>query len=176
MQIAYPRVDSSAANGTDEQIKAEILDWLFHGRCGISSKTIAAAMVGMESQDACTPRDYSDFKRCAEMLKACPSIRNLSPVKVMLPFFAPLIDNWNEMIDILETEDPRECPAKLSRYIRARNVESNFIQGTILDQCKYVSVEQFEKTYGMEVTLDNIHQCLELAEEQRKANRLTPRS
>jgi hypothetical protein len=164
MKSTYRKLDPKKPNGDIGKVREEVLNWFVNGDTGSSSKVLAAAAAGIEVNDGVyVPRDPSDFIRCLDMLKACPSINNLESAKDMYPSLAPYVDNWNEMVEILESDT--ESSSKVTRsdlyaVIKRRMTESFFLQDRILSGMLYMSISEFEKEHGVKVTLENVHECV----------------
>ncbi len=158
------KIDNNAENGNLNQIREEVLRWMANEDIGVSSKTIAATIAEVDCSHVDVPHDPSDFMRCLKMLDACPSIKNLSKVKEVYPFYAPIINNWNEMVDLLE-KDKKEYSGRsptLYKYMQKRGAESTFLKGRILNGITYMDVDLFEKQYNVKVTMENLHDCIKM--------------
>lgn len=78
-----------------------ILDWTANGNIGVSSNTILHAITGKsvygESRDI--PYDWSDFKRCVELLKHAPELTPyLHLVAETYPQWIPIIREWDALM------------------------------------------------------------------------------
>jgi hypothetical protein len=153
------KYNANVPNDSLIQIQMDVLKWLANGRVGNSSKTIACAMAEIDANIQTVPSDPSDFIRCMKMLEACPSIKNLDNVKEKIPSYAPFIDNWDEMVSLLEADhkiDDTRAPT-LYAFMHTREAEHIFLEGRILNGTSYIEVADFETYYDVTVTIDNIH-------------------
>ena len=166
------KINPNEANDSLTQIQSDVLKWLANGNVGISSKTIACAMAEVDSKIQDIPSDPSDFMRCLKMLDACPSIKNLDKVKERIPAYAPIIDNWNTIVDLLEADkeiDDSRAPTCYA-FMKARQTEYIFLKGRILNDITYIQVTDFEAYYDVTVTFDNVHDLVK----QVKTGELKP--
>lgn len=160
---------------TDEKsvIKDEVLNWLATGDTGLSSKTIAFATCGIKYPDSYYPRDPSDFKRCLEMLEACPSIKDLLCVKSLHKNWVRFVDSWDLMVEMYNEDvakTPGRCP-RLYKFMRKLDAQVHFDAGKVLYDCTYKKLEYAFKSTGIKPTFDNCHIYADLVDEKRKANR-----
>jgi hypothetical protein len=80
-------------------MKQKVIEWLFNGEVGISSKTIAASVLRVDFRNADIPYDKADFSRCYKLVKfADIPISELEILAENYPKWKPLIENWNELI------------------------------------------------------------------------------
>tara|TARA_R110001583_G_scaffold174017_3_gene328232 strand:- start:3839 stop:4369 length:531 start_codon:yes stop_codon:yes gene_type:complete len=166
----FTKHNPCAENGDINSIREEVLIWLDSGDVGQSSKAIAMHMAGIDAKSTCTPKDPSDFRRCLDMLKACPSIRNISSVVDKVPHYAPYIREWNTMIDLYQSdvaEFGKKAP-NLYRFMKRLFTESLFIKGRVLFNCFYMDSNDFEKTTGIKPTLDNLFELNDLGTKAMK--------
>jgi hypothetical protein len=162
----YPRINPTAVNGNIDTIREEVLNWFATGNTGMSSKAIALNIAGIETEHHPTPSDPSDFRRCIDMVKACPSIQNLTPLVENAPHYAPFTREWNNMIDLYETEfkeDTGRAPL-LYKFMKRLCTESLFILGRVVFRCRHMDIADFEEITGVTPTLDNLYQLSELGE------------
>lgn len=75
--------------------------WRNRGEHGTSSETIYSAFTGTGRyalRFPAVPRDPDDFRRCKQLLDLLPEWRaNLGKVSARYPFFAPMIEKWDEI-------------------------------------------------------------------------------
>lgn len=93
--------------------KQDILDlaeWLCGDDTGVSSETIVKVALGFKAGkwDFAAPRDPSDFGRCYRLLKCFPYLRkSFGKVGKACPQFKPLLQNWDELCDMYDAEEPK---------------------------------------------------------------------
>jgi len=145
-------------NGDLTQIRLEVLTWLANGDVSDASKHIALRMANIKMNGNATPIDPTDFKKCMDMLTACPSIRDLSRLSYLVPYYAPYVDNWNEMVSLYET-DVNDCfsEPKLNEFMGKREKESAFIVGKIFFKGDYIPIDQFVFLTKLYPTLEDLH-------------------
>lgn len=85
------------------------LEWLASGDCGISSKCLVYAALGMFSTlrwfDQSPPYDPSDLGRCLRMLKLMPWVRELAwPTLAASPRWKRVLDNWDKLAESMQDE------------------------------------------------------------------------
>lgn len=82
--------------GTDAEFKA-VAVWALTGRTGMSSKAIAAHLLGLEC-DGSYPHDGGDFGRCEKLLEAVPSFRErLTEMTSVNKYWAAIAPRWGEI-------------------------------------------------------------------------------
>jgi len=75
-------------------IRSAVLEWLFTGQVGASSKAMAAAACGLPSSRS-YPSDPDDLNRCLLLLEKVPAIREkFSAISELSDVWARLIDRW----------------------------------------------------------------------------------
>ncbi len=97
-----------------------IINWLIHGRMGISSKAMAAVALDKapENKFYNHPHDPADFNRCLELVKAAPEVREAFPkIAALSPAWKTIIDHWDELkaIFIEEVGENWEQRSKAAR-------------------------------------------------------------
>ena len=84
-----------------ESLESRILNWLFHGRVGMSSKAMAAVFAGMQekySPSYTIPFDPSDFNRCLMLLEVVPEGREMmGEVAKINPEWKLIVNRWDEI-------------------------------------------------------------------------------
>ena len=151
--------DANAINGSLEQIRFEVLAWLANGNVGMSSKSIAFHMANINAGAKAIPGDPADFKRCTEMLMACPSIKNLSSLAEEAPQYTPYINNWDKMLDLYnkDTKQYENKAPNLYNYMKKLETESRLISGQVVFGFRYMSVDEFKELTGVTPSIENIH-------------------
>lgn len=78
-----------------------ILNWLFNGETGISSKAMAATALGVHIEDAWDrepPQDPDDFNRCLKLVRAAPEVReSFDKIAALSPAWAAIVANWEKI-------------------------------------------------------------------------------
>jgi hypothetical protein len=80
-------------------------EWIINGSVGISSKTMWAALKGLDIKPTHgdKPYDPDDFSRCYKLVKQCGlSNANLNIISQTLPYWQPYIDNWDKLCEMYE--------------------------------------------------------------------------
>lgn len=102
----------------------KVLEWFVHGECGISSKAMACAVIGMKPNErwkfANHPSDPSDFRRCLKFLSAVPEARNcMDKVARLSPVWEKLVDNWEELEALFLEEYPQNWAPRLYERMKS---------------------------------------------------------
>ena len=110
----------------------EALAWYLHGEHGTSSQAIFDRLTFGQTRERWHnhPSNPDDFRRCELLLRAVPEYRErLSEMARLSDIWGRLVEHWQEIADLMETEmpgvftgrDPRgRCPlayALMSRLI-----------------------------------------------------------
>jgi len=75
-------------------IRSGVLEWLFTGQVGASSKAMAAAACGLPSSRS-YPSDPDDLNRCLLLLEKVPAVRDrFTSIAELSDVWARLIDRW----------------------------------------------------------------------------------
>lgn len=87
----------------------KVLEWQAYGRVGVSSATMASIALGMEKNFYHSwfnpPWDPADLTRCMKLVECIPEIRDHFPkIAEKCPGFAPIIEHWDELIEMLKAE------------------------------------------------------------------------
>lgn len=84
--------------------KQRMIEWIATCDTGVSSMTMWSALMGVKrKKDLDIPKDNRDFRRCYDMVEyGHVTLDELQVVKKQYPWFAPVVDNWKEIMDILE--------------------------------------------------------------------------
>ena len=112
-------------------IDDRLFHWLMGNDTGISSRTIASAITGMQlSENYDIPYDPSDFGRCYRLLKKIPEWQELMMHKVVIafPYWKPFIDHWKEMEQLYEKELPSGVAPILYKLMQQLVEEANIIK------------------------------------------------
>lgn len=105
---------------TDETSK-QIVRWIFTGETGLSSKCIAATMLGHKSMYGDHPSDPADFRRCLKLINIAPGIRDrLDEMRNISRYWNALIERWDEIEKCFMDEVP-EWLSGDDRYSGAPN-------------------------------------------------------
>lgn len=87
----------------------KVLRWQTSGNVGVSSATMASIALGLKrniygsSFDA--PSDTSDLRRCMLLVEEIPEIReHFDKISVVCKQFAPIIKEWDSLIEMLKAE------------------------------------------------------------------------
>jgi len=109
--------------------------WIATGEVGVSSKTMWAAITRSGSSDRKTrnwdvPHDPDDFSRCISFVRECSiTPEQLQMVKSSFKWWAPIIDNWDELVSLWDEESPNgKCP-KLYNKLRDYKNEVMVLSG-----------------------------------------------
>jgi hypothetical protein len=83
-------------------IEKDIACWLLNGKTGISSKAMAAVVIGCELEPMwrCDnhPHDLGDFNRCIKFVDTVPEVRNWFPaIRMLSPQWEAVIGNWDRL-------------------------------------------------------------------------------
>lgn len=93
--------------------------WKDRGEHGVSSETIYSAFCGGSPRSVDVPHDPDDFRRCKLLLDIIPEWRaDLGKIKTVYPWFAPLIDNWDEIERLFVLEEKSGKAAKCYEFMR----------------------------------------------------------
>jgi len=87
----------------------KVLQWQATGRVGVSSATMASIALGMDQNFYHSyfnpPWDPADLTRCMKLVEFIPEIRDHFPaIAEKCPEFAPILDNWDELIEMVKRE------------------------------------------------------------------------
>lgn len=88
-----------------------VIQWLTHGKTGLSSKTMAFAFLSQVyvcyGMCAPYPHDPGDLSRCVKLVDALPEVREAFPmIRGLSPQWEAVIDNWDELTQLLKEELP----------------------------------------------------------------------
>ena len=89
---------------------AAFTNWLAFGERGISSEAIVTHLTGVSVSrygSMYEPLDPSDFRRCEQLLRQVPLARLVFPaMSEVSPAWARLVDAWDELVALAESEVP----------------------------------------------------------------------
>lgn len=94
-----------------DSVERRVIKWLFSGDTGISSKTIAAFMIGeTETENRFDfPYDPADFGRCYRLLELIPEFKPRLKEMVSIPKVGPtwkyLAENWEVCEQLYESRN-----------------------------------------------------------------------
>lgn len=94
---------------SDMKLSENAIMWLANGERGISSETIFETITGVKTVRTMKshPHDPADFMRCLKLLDACPEFKPLlCKMKGVSPVWRALVDRWDEIQNVFETEVP----------------------------------------------------------------------
>lgn len=96
------------ASGINTSSNTKIDEWMVHGSVGISSKTMWAALKGLDIDPKYgdKPYDPCDFGRCYELVKYCNITKeDLQVISNTLPYWKPYIDYWDKLCEMYEANE-----------------------------------------------------------------------
>lgn len=102
----------------------KMLQWIGTHRVGVSSRTMWNALMGIDQ--SARPDDYfassglqhipdipydsDDFSRCLDLVTFAEVTREeLELIPERLPFFRPIIDIWDEVVEAMRNKDHKEA-------------------------------------------------------------------
>ena len=88
--------------------KEKAIQWMVGDDTGTSSKTMFAALMGVDRYIYChdVPYDIDDFGRCYRFAKYAElTSEDLQKVKEVFPYYTPIIDNWDKLCDLYNSGD-----------------------------------------------------------------------
>jgi hypothetical protein len=110
-----PPAEREAAN-KHPQLDPDAARWLASGEQGLSSATMFRAFTGVVPPTLAsvppavfsTPVDPDDFKLCRLLLENVPAFENrLAELRVLSPKWAALVDHWQTLAELMDSEAPR---------------------------------------------------------------------
>lgn len=108
-------------------LSMKVCEWMSMGKVGISSATMASIALGLKkniySDHFGYPYDPADLNRCRILVKHIPEIRDsFKKIGRRVPGFKPILDNWDELITLLD-EEVREDTGRAPRtYARMKEL------------------------------------------------------
>lgn len=84
--------------------KKKMIEWIGLGAMGISSRTMWCALMGVSVVDyADCPHDIADLDYCIRMVRNGKVTKDdLQKVKEHYAWFAPFVDNWDELVSLYD--------------------------------------------------------------------------
>lgn len=113
-------------------------EWIVKGRTGISSKTMWGAINGVYKKednikkgfDVDVPRDPSDFGRCYDyVVETGLTDKDIQLVKEVFPWFAPYIDNWDKLKDLLLEQRKTDKANGMYEYMQTLYEQTLILSG-----------------------------------------------
>lgn len=104
---------------------AHFTSWLASGERGISSEAIVNQLTGKPVGRPWGGRDHpcdpDDFRRCERLLRDYPLARLTFPeaMRKRSDVWAALVDHWDELVELIESEAPGVFDGTPSRGARA---------------------------------------------------------
>lgn len=87
----------------------KLLAWFGNGKTGASSKAMALAAAGINSDKTDHPFDPSDFNRCLLLVEAVPEIRDhFDRIAALSTTWRRFIENWDELERVFIDEVGRD--------------------------------------------------------------------
>lgn len=91
----------------------KLQEWIVCHHTGISSRTMWAGLMDITSDSQSpicrfdVPYDADDFSRCYDLVKFCEVDPGTDFPKILarFPFYAPIVQNWNKLIALYESND-----------------------------------------------------------------------
>lgn len=106
----------------NEEAAQRLVQWLFAGDTGVSSKTMAAIALGVTKGDSFgndAPHDPPDFGRCYRLVLAVPEIIDVFPeIGQRVPTFAGILEHWDELCALYERDLPKGSSEELYERIK----------------------------------------------------------
>lgn len=84
-------------------------EWIASHHVGISSKTMWSALMNVPCDRDDYPYDADDFSRCYDLYKFAELTKeNLQAVVVAYPYYAPIVERWDELCVLYEQQKYRD--------------------------------------------------------------------
>lgn len=127
----------SSIKATDP-VEAKALDWIEHGRVGLSSATMCVTLFpnlkshhrfkGMYDFDGKFeinwPHDDGDFKRCLMFLEAVPEARlGLDQLKSLSPEWKNLVTKWDEIEALSQAGNSKQVYDVISQCVKIKKMK-----------------------------------------------------
>lgn len=132
-------------------ISKKAVNWLLSGDTGISSESMLVTALGIKSKRVGmhglnAPYDPSDFKRCLELVKEIPEIKEFFPeISKKIPVFKKILENWNELEDIYEKDKKYGISPELYYLIGSYRGDRNFASDVLLGMSVLGKKEAIDK-------------------------------
>lgn len=92
----------------DKTVSAEAFKWLVSGERGSSSEHLFSVVMGVELPAKGFPADPADFSRCRKLCEQVPEVAmNLQLMKATSEQWARLIDQWDSLCILMDSESPQ---------------------------------------------------------------------
>lgn len=119
--------------------KDKAIEWIATHRVGTSSKTMWAALMGVNADpqhpylDYDVPYDSDDFSRCRDLVEFCEvnSAEDFPKILRRFPWYGPIMRNWNKLTELYEDSDHKGVHELLFELRKEVN--------EIRKRCKYES-------------------------------------
>lgn len=104
-----------------------MIDWIGLGHYGCSSLTMWCALMGSTTiVSGDKPYDNPDFDYCIRMVRmGNVTNEDLQKVKERYEWYAPYINNWNELVSLYDDDDNQE----LFEFLQQLKYESDMLRG-----------------------------------------------
>lgn len=115
--------------------RQKALEWVVGDDTGVSSKTMFAALMGVEKHLKMRdiPCDGSDFGRCYRFYKYAELTKeDLIAIKTAVPFFEPIIENWDKLCEMYNHDFKN-----IYSYMRTLWAESMILRGYVEESNGY---------------------------------------
>lgn len=108
-------------------LSMKVCEWMSMGKVGISSATMASIALGLKkniySDHFGYPYDPADLNRCRILVKHIPEIRDsFKKIGRRVPGFKPILDNWDELIALLDEEMRKKTGSAPCTYARMKEL------------------------------------------------------
>lgn len=115
----------------NSNLSIEAIQWLATGERGTSANTMFTAITGVDvlgEWGPDHPYDPSDFSRCLGLLEACPELAGgLDKVRAISPQWNALIDHWDNLSDLINSESPLTPEGRSGRAPITYNAIKNIL-------------------------------------------------
>ncbi len=108
-------------------LSMKVCEWMIMGKVGVSSATMASIALGLKkniySDHFGYPYDPADLNRCLILVKHIPEIRDsFKKIGRRVPGFKPILDNWDELIALLDEEMRKKTGSAPCTYARMKEL------------------------------------------------------
>lgn len=100
-------IDDLIAQADKAERLEKAVEWLVGGDTGISSKTMCAALFGVNPKDSDMPHDADDFGRCLRFIRFMPDGTKDIVFKKLSdkPEWVEIGKRWNELVELYDQEN-----------------------------------------------------------------------
>lgn len=102
--------------------KDKMVEWIATHHTGLSSIAMWSALMGRQPAKIWfgIPHDADDFSRCYDLVKFCEISTDDDFPKIIqvLPWYAPILDKWEELSEMFEDRDYRGVNVLLRKLLR----------------------------------------------------------